>query len=200
MRRFLLLFLLLPFVASAQDVSQKFLKVHFLYGSKPRSLFRETEKKYFGGLHGGHVTIELDGQIFGFQFKDGFHYVSHRRHPLSCYSENPCTEWVKDTVSFKYVSIVIPITTDDYQKLKIVQHNYLDHTPYDYAFLGMRCAAATEDVLSQVRIGKRRSRIGTICFNFFPQPLRRRMLRLAAERNYTVVKHPGRTSRIWENE
>jgi hypothetical protein len=200
MKRFLLLFFLLPFFALAQDAPQKYLKVHFLYGSKPRSAFKEGEKKYFGGLHGGHVTIEIDGQIFGFQFKDGFHYIAHRRHPLSCYSVNACSEWIKDTISNKYVSVIIPISAQDYQKLKAVQQIYLAHTPYDYAFLGMRCAAATEDVLSQVRIGKRRSRFGTICFNFFPQPLRRRMLRLAAEKNYTVVKHAGRASRIWENE
>ena len=196
----LVILLLLSLLSSAQEGGEKVLKVHFLYGSKPRKAFRESEEKYFGGIHGGHVTIEVDGMIFGFSPKDGFHYISHYRHRLSSFSERECKEWSKDTASRKYTSIIIPISLDDYLKLKSIRENYLKNTPYDYAFLGMRCAAATADVLSQISIGKKRSKAGLVLHNFFPQPLRRRMLYLASIKKYTVVKHEGRVSRKWENE
>ena len=49
----------------AQDSTM--LKVHFLYGSKPKKAFKHMQKKWFGGLIGGHAGIECgDGKILHF--------------------------------------------------------------------------------------------------------------------------------------
>ncbi|WP_338814872.1 hypothetical protein V9L05_06675 [Bernardetia sp. Wsw4-3y2] len=54
----ILLFCFTPFLSYSQDTT--FLKVHFLYGSKPLKSDKNTEQKWFGGILGGHVGIEVE--------------------------------------------------------------------------------------------------------------------------------------------
>src|SRR5688500_17978347 len=56
-----------------------YLKVHFLYGSKPLKAFKDTEPKWFGGILGGHVGIEGDtDQILDFGPDGRFHVFAHK--------------------------------------------------------------------------------------------------------------------------
>jgi hypothetical protein len=57
MFRFVFLFLFLSHFLFASD--SLFVKVHFVYGSKPKSAFKKIEAKQFGGIHGGHVYLNL---------------------------------------------------------------------------------------------------------------------------------------------
>ena len=52
----------------SQDSS--YIKVQFLYGSSHLKKYKNTEKKWFGGILGGHVGIEGDsGKFYSFEIK-----------------------------------------------------------------------------------------------------------------------------------
>lgn len=199
MKRTILLFCLViaGFCAAAQDSS---IAVHFLYGSKPAKGFKGTEKKVFGGKKGGHVTIEAGNKIIGFQPKGTCHVFGSRKKANGYFRADDKAKWVTDTVSRKYSSVIIPLSCEQYAKLKSTLDAYLEERPYDYAVFGMRCAAATYDILEDAGIVKKRSRFGKWVSFFYPQLLRRRILKLAEKNNYAVVKHDGRKSRSWELE
>jgi len=74
-------FLLLSFlIAVLFSQAQKNIAVHFLYGSIPAKGFEGKEKKVFGGKKGGHVTIEADDKIIGFQPKGTCHIFGEGKH------------------------------------------------------------------------------------------------------------------------
>jgi hypothetical protein len=69
----------------AQDTA--YLKVHFLYGSKPLKKFRDTEQKWFGGILGGHVGIEGDSdRIVNFLPSGKFHWFAKKNELHSTYA------------------------------------------------------------------------------------------------------------------
>jgi hypothetical protein len=198
MKKPLLLLSFLSLVLFSQ--AQKSIVVHFLYGSVPAKGFEGTEKKLFGGKKGGHVTIEADDKIIGFQPKGTCHIFGESKHANGYFRADDKSKWVQDTISKKYASVVIPLTDTQYVKFQKTYSAYLHNRPYDYAVFGMRCAAAAYDILEKAGVVKKRSRFGKWTSFFYPQLLRRRMLRLAEKNNYAVVKHNGRKTRDWEKE
>lgn len=192
-------FLLLSFFSFGQ--SGKFIKVYFLYGSKPANGHRYHEDPYFGGKHGGHVSIGIDTSIVGFTNNKGFHIFARKKNLKGIYKAKGLTEFRRDSSTFKYTTFEIPLTDSQYVKLKKIINNYLYvQSPYDYAFFGMRCASAAYDMLSRVGLFKIRSKWGNIFSNFYPKKLRNKMFKIARENNYKVYIQPGRPSRKWEND
>ncbi|MGC4101200.1 hypothetical protein [Ferruginibacter sp.] len=180
--------------------AQQTIAVHFLYGSKPAKGYKGTEKKWFGGIKGGHVTIETGDSIIGFQPGGNCHVFGKKEKANGYFRADQKSKWIKDTVSLKYATVLIPVDDVHYNKLKATVNSYLQKSPYDYAVFGMRCAAATYDVLEDAGIVKQRTRMGKWVSFFYPQLLRRRILKLASENSYAVVRTNGRVSRIWEKE
>lgn len=181
-------------------IAQQSITVHFLYGSKPANGYKHEEKKWFGGKKGGHVTIEAGDSIIGFQPGGNCHVFGKKKNANGYFSTKQKEVFIKDTIALKYTSIIIPLNEDGYSKIKNTLNNYLTKSPYDYAFLGMRCAAATYDILETTGMVKKRTRMGKWVTFFYPQLLRRRILKVAAENNFAVVKTKGRPSRVWEKE
>jgi hypothetical protein len=179
----------------------KNIEVFFLYGSKPSHGFKNQEKPYFGGKHGGHVSIGFDTAVVGFGPHNGFHIFAHRKNFKGAYKFEGIQAFRKDTVSFKYSTFEVPVTDSQYVKLQKILNNYLFvKTPYDYAFIGMRCASAAYDVLSQVGLFKSKSKWRNIFSNFYPKPFRRKMFKLAKKNNLKITTQNGRASRKWEND
>lgn len=196
MKLFVLLFLLPLYTWGQQDT----IKVYFLYGSKPAKEYRKTEKKRFGGIHGGHVSIGVDTSIIGFSPRGKFHIFATDKNRNSAFWAQGLSSFQQDTVGNRFVVISIPVSAEDYQKIQDIHYNYMDCTPYDYAFLGMRCAAASYDVLSQLDILEKRNRWRTKFGIFYPKILRKKMLKLAKERGYKVYKQRGSARRKWEKD
>jgi hypothetical protein len=180
--------------------SQQTITVHFLYGSKPANGNKNAETKWFGGKKGGHVTIETGDSIIGFQPGGKCHVFGKKKNANGYFSNEQKQNWVKDTATLKYTSVIIPLDGDNYLKVKNTLNNYLKKSPYDYAFFGMRCAAATYDVLEETNIVKKRRMLGKWVSFFYLQLLRRRLLKIAGANKYAVVKTKGRSSRRWEKE
>ena len=195
---FSILFLIFTYSFGQDNQS---IKVYFLYGSKPAHHFKNIEKKYFGGIHAGHVSIGIDTAVVGFTRHNGFHIISHKKKLKGRFESKGISRFLLDTIGFKYITFQIPLNDSQYIKIKTIFNNYLfSKTPYDYAFLGMRCASASYDILSQIGIFKTKSKWCNIFSNFYPKLLRKKMLKLAKISNYKITKQPGRPSRTWEND
>ncbi len=186
--------------AQTDSSQQKYITVHFLYGSKPARGYKATEQKLFGGIHGGHVSIQIDSAIFSFFPKYGWHIIARHRKIEGGYMEENATTWAKDSSDKKYTSIRILVSDSQYKALTSIEKCYLVTSPYDYAFFGMRCASACADVLSQLGIVKPRSHFGLIRKNFYPKRLRRKLLRYAEKNKFEVIRTEGKSSRKWERD
>lgn len=191
-------FLFLAVVVFGQDTHT--INVYFLYGSKPAHHHKKDELKLFGGLHGGHVSIGIDTVVNGFNYNNDFHIFPRKRNINAKFVSEGITSFKQDSISRKYTTFQITLADSQYYKLKTIYKNYLAKTPYDYAFFGMRCAASTYEILSQLGILKIKSKCCNIFSNFYPKLLRRKMFKLAKKYNYKITKQAGRASRKWEQD
>ena len=196
--------LLLPFIllckieaASAQD-STNFIRINFLYGSKPAKGYKESEKKRFGGIKGGHVNIEYKGRCLDFSPGGNCHVFPSHKNPNGHFVVNNGVRW--DTLKEKSAYILVPVTSAQADSLQSIFNAYSNKTPYDYAVFGNRCASASYQALSLIGITEKRSATGNVISNFYPKLLRKKLFKWAKEHNYTLKKFEGRPSRKWEKD
>lgn len=184
--------------------AQDSIKVQFLYGSKPLKQYKHTEKKWFGGILGGHVGIESDsGKFYSFEI-NGRNRIFSGKAYNSVYKIETAKEFWSvmktDGDSVKKTTVVIPVTIQQKQKLDSITSAYVKHVPYCYAVFGMRCGASTYDILAQIGILHRYSRFKTCMKIFYPRRLRKRLLAEAKENHWTVIRQDGTKRRKWERD
>ncbi len=185
------------FPASSQEIADT-IQVNFLYGSVPAPGFRDSEKPAFGGLKGGHVNIQSSGRVLDFRPHGNCHIVPIDKKPNGGFDINKAMYW--DTATTKWASIRIPVTASQKKELESIFDEYAASTPYDYAVFGMRCAAASYDVLSRIGLFPELSERSNIIAHFYPKLLRKKVIAWARKRNYDIVFHEGRASRVWESD
>jgi hypothetical protein len=181
------------------------IKVHFLYGSRPKKDCRETEDRWFGGIHGGHVGIEVDSnRVMDFLPGGKFHYIEHHNDRHSHFAKHSVADFWKsfasDSDKVTRCSFIIPIDSTQKALLDSIYTAYTSETPYDYAFIGMRCAAAASDVLAKLGILREKGRRATYMQYFYPKILRKKLFHLAKRRKWQMIRHEGVETRIWEND
>jgi hypothetical protein len=182
-----------------------YIKLHFLYGSKPLKKYKTSEKKWFGGILGGHAGIERDtNQILSFSPNGKFHWLSKKNNKHSRYSLKSEEGFYGilggHPDSVKKAIVHVPITMQQKQLLDSISICYLAETPYDYAFLGMRCGAATYEVLGQLGIVHAYS-IGTTSRKiFYPKKLRKPLLKEARLNGWKIERQEGSKRRKWERD
>ena len=179
------------------------LKVYFLYGSKTKKEFKATERKSFGGILGGHVGLGVGmDSVLNFLPSNGFHLFSHKKVKKSrFYIHNEEGFWsVLGGVCNQVKGLVIEIPINEDQRVELYQlmRAYLNETPYDYAFIGMRCGASTYEILAQLGFLKEYSKTVTACKIFYPRLLRNRLIARAEEYSWKVTKMEGSKRRKWE--
>lgn len=195
-----LFFAVVPYLYAGDSAS---IKVHFIYGSKPKWKFRSTERLWLGGTWGGHVGIEYaPSQVIDFVPQGRFHVISHGKARHSRFNlRSTDAFWTtfgsSSSLDVKRVSFTVPISESQKVRLDSVVKVYSSQVPYDYAFIGMRCAAAAYDVLSQIGIFEPRTRRGMVFGIFYPRILRRKMFVLAQRRGWEVRFQEGSPKRIW---
>jgi hypothetical protein len=187
----------------SQDTA--FLKVHFLYGSKPLKKFKDTEQKWFGGVLGGHVGIEADSnKILNFSPNGKFHLFAktNNRHSTYLISSDSVFYSIFDEQpdSMKKAIVYVPITKLQKQRFDSIEIAYLRQTPYDYALFGMRCGAAAYDILGQLDILPKYGYGKTYMKIFYPKKLRKRLFKKAKASNWVIVKYDGSRRRKWEKD
>jgi hypothetical protein len=168
--------------------------------------YKDTERKWFGGVLGGHVGIEGDsGRILNF-LRQGkkVHWFAKKNNKHSIYKEHDVRSFYalfrSNPDSVKKAIIYIPVTRQQKQIFDSIAITYLQKTPYDYAFFGMRCGAAAYDILAQVGVLPRYSYGKTYKKIFYPKKLRKRLLKKAAKNNWTIIRHDGSVKRKWERD
>ncbi len=196
----ILLFLVFVCDAYSQTDSSAVIKVHFLYGSKPKRQFKDAEVPFFGGIHGGHVSIQSGDMDYGFgpTVMPVHLFPKHRRQ--SVFEARELQGGARYSAGNKTVTFVIPVSAKQLAILDSTHNAYCLTTPYDYAFFGMRCASATHDILARAGIVERKSRVFTILTTFYPKRLRKRLFKQAMARGYGVIRSEGKTTRTWERD
>jgi hypothetical protein len=182
-----------------------YVRAHFLCGSKPKRKYKKEERRWFGGVLGGHAGVEIaPNYIIDFGPRGGFHVFSHKRKRHSRYTTHDTTNFYQlfgaHRDSVQRMVITIPITVQQKKVLDSLAKDYLQKTPYDYAFFGMRCGAAAYDVLSQIGIVEKFSVRKTRRKIFYPRKLRRRLMKKAGEKGWTISRQKGTSRRRWEKE
>jgi hypothetical protein len=175
--------------------AQQTIQLHFLYGSKPAKGYKAVESKHFGGLKGGHVNIEVNGRVLDF-LPGKCPLFPNNKKPSGGYYINHSISW--DTAHTKWTTISIPVSSIQLQQLEQLMDSFAKRTPYDYAVFGMRCAAASYDVLSRIGLLKKMKNAKKVTKFFYPKLLRKKMMKWARQRGYPVIQHEGRPSRKWE--
>lgn len=181
------------------------LKVHFLYGSKPKREFKSFERKWFGGILGGHVGLEADDdRIVNFMRSGEFHWFAKRSNRHSRYTVHSIQRFYSifryDADSVKKAVVHIPVTAQQKQKFDSITSAYITQTPYDYAFIGMRCGAATYAIMAQLGILKQYSYRKTYRRIFYPRRLRKRVFKKAEQYGWKLERSEGSMTRKWERD
>jgi hypothetical protein len=183
--------------SNAGDSTSHFIKINFLYGSKPAKGYKGTETKFFGGMKGGHVDIEAGDRVLDFMPGD-VPLFPKNKNPTGGFQINRSVYW--DTASNKWTTVIVPLSSEQYAKLQMLFDSLPANAPYDYAVFGMRCAAASYDVLSRIGLFKKFKQGKDATKYFYPKLLRKKILKWAAENNFTIINHEGRQSRKWESD
>lgn len=186
--------------AFSQDTS--FLKVHFLYGSKPLKKYKDTEQKWFGGVLGGHVGIESEkDKVVNFLPSGKFHWFAKKEDKHSTYAEHSVNNFYSilggEYSSVKSAVVYVPVTRLQKQKFDSITSAYLKQPPYDYALFGMRCGAAAYEILGQLSLLPNYSYRKTYKKIFYPKKLRKRLFNKAEENGWTICRQEGSQKRKW---
>ena len=181
------------YLSFAQDT----LTVYFLHGSKPKKACK-TEQNWFGGKLGGHVGISINNsKILNFLPTNGASAFNKKEIQSKFILSTETAFWnilgVVDSVTSTVIKI--PITASDKDIYNRIKKNYMDISPYSYAFFGYRCASATYDILSQLGIVQRLSDKKTVYKIFYPKKLRKLLTKRS---HYKIQTKEGTIKRKWE--
>lgn len=192
-------FLSIAFVFSGYAFSQDTVSVYFIYGSKPVS---ETESKWFGGKMGGHVGM-------GFSKDSVFHFNPNGKVGAFGDKTQPGT-WLRSTEreflctfgcdSNQILIVQIPISAEEKNAIRTTALQFLEQSPYPYAFFGMRCTSSCYHLLSQTHFFKPKSKSRMIRNYFIPRKLRKELLKKGKRNEWKIICQEGRTSRKWDHD
>lgn len=176
-----------------------------MYGSKPKKAYEASEKKWFGGILGGHVGVEKNDEgILHFLPDGAIHLVGQPKNPKSRFVRTGYEDFYQvfggDMREHKKLIITIPINEVQVAIFDSIAQAYLNDTPYDYAFKGMRCAAAAYDVLAQLNIVELHTQHKTSRSIFYPRVLRKLLIKNAARENWFLYREPGKQTRKWDKD
>lgn len=203
MKKLWLCLLFIPEIIYASDST--LIEVWFVYGSKPRHGFRTTERRWFGGVHGGHVGVATDSTgVMNFGPCGKIKVFEQAKKRNGCFEKTDSGHFrfsLSDADSqVKMLVVSIPVSLGQKKYIDSVYAGYHQICPYDYAFFGMRCAAATYDLLAQSQVVKKYGHKKTWRKNFYPKKLRKKLLRQAKKSQWKIRYYPGSTHRKWESD
>lgn len=170
--------------------------VLFVYGSKPKV---NTESKWLGGIHGGHVSVSYNKAFISFVPHDGVRLFP-RQSVNSVFAVESDGDFIFDTSRSRYLLLAFEIDSIQKNTLDSICKSKLDSAGYEYAFFGMRCASAAYDLLSVAGTVPPIRRSKMMFKFFYPKLLRKKLLKKAEKENARIFYRPGRKSRKWEKD
>lgn len=201
MQRVLLFtFLLVSAISQAQDTG-KLAQVHIIHGSRSKYQYQETEPRSLGGMFGGHVVMQLDSHIYGFLFTHyRFHLFPSEKHSIGMFQDQPAGSWHEWVKNDRVTTITIPVSARQFLVMDSTYKEYNKSAPYDYAFIGMRCAASCYKILADAGILEPVTEKQSVWRAFYPRPLRKYLVKLAHERGWGIDITEGSPRRKWERK
>jgi hypothetical protein len=188
----LIIFLIIDTTAIANDS----IRVLFVYGSRP---IDKVEDKWFGGIHGGHVSVSYQNGFASFIPASGIQIFD--QHTIN--SKFTCeygNQFVFDTTDSRYLIISIPADSCQYNRLDSCIREFVNKSPYAYTFFGMRCASAAYHLLSLAGVLPELKQSQLWRRYFYPKLLRKELIKMARQNAWPMVYRSGRTSRHWEKD
>ncbi len=176
--------------------AQDTIKVLFSYGSKPNA---RGESRWFGGIHGGHVSISYKRQYASF-VPDGEVHIFPKKKQASAFVIERDGQFLFDTTDSRYLIICIPADSQTIARKDSILQNRLYKPGYDYALFGMRCASAAYEVLSASGLYPRYAIKRQAFKYFYPKLLRKKLLKQARKNKWKTIYRPGRKTRKWERD
>jgi len=174
------------------------LKIHFIHGSTPMKNCKDYPEARLGRKLGGHVEIQVEKDVFGFNYSDKKIHYFNSNNFNSTYESRIEKDWKIDRKHDKITTIPFPITKDQKKLLLEKMNNYHCQPPYDYAFFGQRCTSSAAEILSDCKIFGKYSNFESVCAFFYPRELRFLMLKLAKKNNIEPVLKGGISCHKWE--
>ena len=202
------------------------IRVLCLYGSIPAKGFMGKEPMYgpntlinrMAKMHGGHAAIEyapdkaLSFQPLRYNGLGGAGHLTNRSNPKnfnSCFriytahrAWTVLGNYYNNLDSLRRATFVIPVTAVQKHRLDSIAEAYARKTPYDYSFLGMRCASSTYEVLAAAGIVTRYKH--NFWYNIFTTRRLRYVLYQEYRRNkdkgWRIETCKGSQSREWEKD
>lgn len=177
------------------------IRIHFIHGSFPKKNCTD-QRIRVGGLLGGHIEIEIDQFVYGFEFENPQDiHIFPRRDPgsyNSIFTMKEKANWLTETRLDKITSIRIPVAEKQKKELANKLKTAYQNPPYDYSFFGMRCASSSYEDISTLGILPKKSRIQYIINAFYPRQLRKRMVGWAEYNKLNLEFKKGIDCRVWE--
>lgn len=199
-----------PPTESAKPPATDSIRVLFIYGSYPAKGYEKAEHKWFGGIHGGHVALEIgrDSVLSFRSAKHPCHVFPQKRHNSIWEIKTVHGMWESfpphnyEESDLNRAVVTIPVTTAQKKKIDSLAHVYLRKTPYDYAVAGMRCASASYDIMARAGLFKEYGS-STWWKIIMPRDLRTilfRKARSAEGKDWRVTLYSGSKRRVWESD
>jgi hypothetical protein len=199
-----------PTAGAAITSPKDSIRVLFIYGSYPARGYAHTERKWFGGIHGGHVALEIapDSVLSFRNAKHPCHVFPRKRHNSiweiktvhGMWESFPPHNYNEDDLN--RAVITIPVTVEQKKKIDSMATVYLHKTPYDYAVAGMRCASASYDIMAKAGLFKEHG-ASTWWRIIMPRDLRTLLIKKAHSpegKDWRVALYSGSKKRIWERD
>ncbi len=168
----------------------------FVYGSKPKD---KTESRWFGGVHGGHVSLSYQKGYISFLPAGKFH-IFPKDSFHSVFETESEDRFVFDTTGSRYLIVSIPVDSVTRVRMDSIALCRIAKAPYDYAFFGMRCASAAYEMLAAAGVFPELKQANMVRKYFYPKLLRKEILSLAGQKGWPMYYRPGRKSRKWERD
>ncbi|MRG48651.1 hypothetical protein GFS24_26285 [Chitinophaga sp. SYP-B3965] len=204
--RTILIIILSCITFSVHGEDSIYVKAHFIYGSVPKKEYSHVEREWFGGLKGGHVGLEVaKDSILNFGPKGSFHWVDKGDNRHSTFMITSIRHFWglfgTPGPDVQKLTINIPISASQKRMLDSLTKSYLANTPYDYAFLGMRCASASSEILARIGVlDKELKGKGSKVEVFYPEILRTELIIRARRNNWQMNYEKGTDRRKWEKD
>lgn len=176
------------------------IRVHFIHGSKRKKEFPD-EHVRIGGMWGGHVEVQIDSLVIGFQqIKSPVHVFPRRRnrHFNSEVTIKQYKAWAVESRDDKITSISIPV--DCKQKAQLLETYRRQHQqpPHDYAVLGFRCTSFALKSLGACDIFEHAGKAECLITAPYPARFRNSLLKIAQRKGWKTSLREGTTRKTWE--
>jgi hypothetical protein len=154
---------------------------------------------------GGHVGIEIGkDSVLSFLPKCKFNLFQRKSVKCGYFTMQNVRDFYEvlggKYDSIKRTEICLPITIGQKSSLDSISAAYTKKTPFDYAFFGMRCAAAAYYIMGKAGILKLSSNRLPWLKIFYPKILRRKLLSLSEKEHWQVLRQEGSKRRKWEKD